>query len=664
MTSECKAFLGTRMGVAVAMALICVLRVPSTNAAEATAQTVVPVTHAGLSVSVIVLGDQCDPVVQRAARLFQRKLIERTGCELPLLSESQWKPDSHKEAGIVFMIGCRDASAAKKQAIPGPEGFRIASAKDERGWRVDVCGSDPLGTLFGLGRLLREMDYTGGAAALKLPLQIAQRPTFAIRGPFLANHLQDVTYKYWTLAQWRDYLEEMALSGCNTVFFLPLQFGQTKEINDALRAASDPPRADFWSHGDNVFTDGTLANRESFWNVRVGVTRLAHELGLKIGIYVGPNDIFMSQFKAHPEIQNDYKLWPTEQAHVCPSTALGRQLILDEREELFRRLPYLDYVWVPSADYGGCGCEKCYPWVRTYIDLTREIAERLRKHHPNAKFCISNQGGPPKPGVDLQKYLSSGQYIGQEQGWLRQQLREDKLPWIDVNIYACSSPNDIAEVYRERSPRIDIIDLTFDITMTGGWGNFGANPVPKAIADQVATQQKFSAGSAYYSEGVQDDLNKFIWTQLLWNPNRSIEDIVAEYARYYFGEGTQSAVVRAAWQMEQRNPAERLAQPGRTADRPTGWDGAAATRQQLQQAAERMPEAARNQWRWKMLVLRANLDRLKVLAQPQAGNATRLSKPQQDEVALLKSECRRLGDELWTQVSYRPSSLGAGLLKD
>ena len=41
-------------------------------------------------------------------------------------------------------------------------------------------------------------------------------------------------------------------------------------------------------------------------------------------------------------------------------------------------------------------------------------------------------------------------------------------------------------------------------------------------------------GFLTYSDGVHDDFNKNLWTQLGWNPHRSAREIAADYARFFF----------------------------------------------------------------------------------------------------------------------------------
>ena len=43
-------------------------------------------------------------------------------------------------------------------------------------------------------------------------------------------------------------------------------------------------------------------------------------------------------------------------------------------------------------------------------------------------------------------------------------------------------------------------------------------------------------GFLTYSEGVNDDVNKFIWSGLGWNPDQPVLDILRDFSRYFIGE--------------------------------------------------------------------------------------------------------------------------------
>jgi hypothetical protein len=59
-----------------------------------------------------------------------------------------------------------------------PEGYRLFVDKNNVVW---VTGKDPRGTLYGVGALLRHLDWDDGKATLRADLDIATAPSYPIR---------------------------------------------------------------------------------------------------------------------------------------------------------------------------------------------------------------------------------------------------------------------------------------------------------------------------------------------------------------------------------------------------------------------------------------------------------------------------------------------------
>ena len=58
-------------------------------------------------------------------------------------------------------------------------------------------------------------------------------------------------------------------------------------------------------------------------------------------------------------------------------------------------------------------------------------------------------------------------------------------------------------------------------------------------------------GVGAYSEGVSDDLNKVVWSLLAQEPDTTVEQAVAQYARYFFGADHEAAMARALFGLEE-----------------------------------------------------------------------------------------------------------------
>jgi hypothetical protein len=135
-------------------------------------------------------------------------------------------------------------------------------------------------------------------------------------------------------------------------------------------------------------------------------------------------------------------------------------------------------------------------------------------------------------------------------------------------------------------------DQTFALTL----GREAVNPRPAEFAAIYHRYAAYTDGFISYSDGVHDDVNKTIWSALSWDPSRSVNDVLEEYANVFF----ESAVARDAADgilALERNWHGVLLQNGAVEATLLQW-------QQLEQRAPRLE----NNWRWQMMLLRANYD--------------------------------------------------------
>ena len=105
----------------------------------------------------------------------------------------------------------------------------------------------------------------------------------------------------------------------------------------------------------------------------------------------------------------------------------------------------------------------------------------------------------------------------------------------------------------------------------------------------------YTGGFISYSDGIHDDVNKVIWTQLSWNPQLEVREILRDYARCFFGPADVEAVADGILALE-RNWTGSIRDNG-------GITGTLALWQQLQDRSQRL-----GNWRWEMCLLRAWYD--------------------------------------------------------
>ena len=64
----------------------------------------------------------------------------------------------------------------------GPEGYRLYLDESSSPGTLWVIGADARGTLFGVGQLIRRLDWTLGKLSVASPLDLTTAPAYAIRG--------------------------------------------------------------------------------------------------------------------------------------------------------------------------------------------------------------------------------------------------------------------------------------------------------------------------------------------------------------------------------------------------------------------------------------------------------------------------------------------------
>jgi hypothetical protein len=356
----------------------------------------------------------------------------------------------------------------------GTEGFQISVMKSDRSPpAVFVIGNDSRGVLFGVGRLLREMHLTRNQITLADDLNISTAPKFSIRGHQLGYRPKTNSYDGWNLAQWEQYIRDLAVFGTNAVELIP-------------------PRSD----DDTDSPHFPLPPMD----MMVGMSRLLDDYGLDVWIW-------------YPAMDADYSK---------PETV---QFAIKEWGEVFQKLPRIDAIFVPGGDPG-------HTPPKTLLALLEKQAENLHRYHPKAQMWVSPQSFT-KPWLDefceiLQK---------EQPAWLNgvvygPQVRVP-LPQLRKLIpakYPIRRYPDITHSLRCQFPVPDW-DVAYALTED----REVINPRPVDEDKIFHVWQDSATGFICYSEGCNDDVNKIVWSSLGWNPDAKIIDILRQYARYFIG---------------------------------------------------------------------------------------------------------------------------------
>jgi hypothetical protein len=359
-------------------------------------------------------------------------------------------------------------------AVGGAEGYRLYATNGAGRSGVFVIGNDARGVLFGVGRLLRELEIRSGSVWVRDDLDLATAPKYPLRGHQLGYRPKCNSYDAWDLPVWEQYLRDLAVFGCNAIELIP-------------------PRSD-----DDA--DSPHFPRPPM-EMMVGMSKLADEYGVDVWIW-------------YPAMDKDYS---------DPNTV---EHALREWGEVFAKLPRVDAVFVPGGDPG-------HTRPKFLMELLAKQTENLHRFHPKAQMWVSPQGFGQAWMDEFLEILKrdhpvwlSGIVFGPQVRLSLPRLREAVPAHYPIRHYP-----DITHSRQCQFPVHDW-DTAFAVTL----GRECINPRPEAQATIFRKMQPYTVGFLTYSEGCNDDVNKTIWSALGWEPNAKVLDVLRQYSRYFIGD--------------------------------------------------------------------------------------------------------------------------------
>ena len=360
----------------------------------------------------------------------------------------------------------------RKMPSTGHDGFKLAVL--EKSQTALVIGNDNRGALYGVGRLLRKMEMRKGSIVVSDNLKISSTPRFPIRGHQLGYRPKTNAYDAWNVKQYDQYIRDLALFGANSIEIMP-------------------PRTDDDFTNEHMKLPAIKMIGEQ--------SRICASYGLDVWMW-------------YPNMGSDY---------IHPDSI---EKELDERRQVFSAVPKLDALFVPGGDPGDLDPDVLFAWLK-------KVAVVLHEYHPNAKIWVSPQVFRPTQAWFDAFY----DYINEDYPWLGgvvfgpwiktpiQEIRKLVDPSIPIRRYP-----DITHSLSSQYP-IPQWDLAYAMTL----GRECINPRPtqeKAIQNSFA---EYAEGSISYSEGTNDDVNKFVWSDQDWDPTTPVVETLRDYARVFIG---------------------------------------------------------------------------------------------------------------------------------
>jgi hypothetical protein len=351
----------------------------------------------------------------------------------------------------------------------GPaEGYRIQVS----GSVVSVDGADERGLLFGTGRLLLTLDMRKGAVSIADGARIVSSPKYPLRGHQLGYRPKTNSYDAWDVPMWEQYIRDLAIFGANAIELIP---PRSDDDDDSPHFPLPPMR---------MMTE---------------MSRIAHSYAQDVWIW-------------YPAMDRDYS---------DPKTV---EFALNEWEQVYKRLPRIDAIFVPGGDPG-------HTQPRHLFALLEKQTAVLRKYHPKAQMWMSPQSFNREWMEEFYGLVRkepawlSGIVFGPQTRVSLAELRAALPAKIPIRHYP-----DITHSRQSQYPAPDW-DTAYALTEA----RETINPRPFGQARIFRLLQPLTMGFLPYSEGCNDDVNKFIWSALGWNPDADVTTVLRDYARYFIG---------------------------------------------------------------------------------------------------------------------------------
>ena len=479
-------------------------------------------------------GEPASGVERKAAALLADEVRARTGITWP-------QADAALDDKPAVVVARRDhlaAVGAQPPVLPpdAAEGCAVSAARGDRPV-VFALGADDRGTLFAAGRLLRALRMTPGKIQLDPDLALATSPRYGLRGHQLGYRPKSNTYDTWDLARFEQYLRDLVVFGANAVEIIPSVTPDDVSDRNGLMP-TDP------------------------WEMTVAFADLIACYGLIVRMWFPLTD-------------------------ADPRTPEGLRALLENRRRLFAACRRVDAVFVPGGDPGELTCDE-------FIPALEAVAGVLRDHHPGAQFWASPQGLDEENLARFYRWLREG--------------RPDWLTGVVYGAWLRDTLPHLREMVPARYPVQDYPDITHCVRCqypVPGWDPAFAlalnrepiNPRPRQYAHIHRLTAPHTVGFCAYSDGVNDDVNKHLWSVLAWDPEADVRGYLVEYGRYFIGPEFGEEIADGLLALE------------------ANWEGPLAGNEQVaktlahwQALERRAPRLAPANWRFQQSLFRAHAD--------------------------------------------------------
>jgi hypothetical protein len=428
----------------------------------------------------VIVTTSAKTIHTKAAQMLRDEIDKRTRIGLDIVSKVPAKDRAAIILGTAEELAKQGYRPGQFLTVPDEaDAYAVWTDRSKRDVpTLCLAGHDDRAVLYAVGRLLRQLDMGRDSVELDPNFKIATAPEYPLRGHQVGYRPKTNAYDAWDIKIWEQYFRDIIAFGANAVEFVP------PESDDS----DDSPH----------FPKPKL-------EMMTSMSGLADDYDLDVWIW-------------YPVVDDD----------DLNERAIAKALRV--REKVFKRLPRIDAIFVPGGDPG-----EVYP--DQLFALMEGLKKVLNKHHPKAQMWVSPQG-----------FDFDGDAPGYLKAFYEQMAKEPA--WLDGVVFGPQVADNL-KVLREKLPsqypirrypdithcldaqyQVQDWDPAFHVTLY----REPINPRPLGYAKIFRDWDQYTCGFITYSEGVNDDVNKFIWACLGWDPDTKVEDILKDYSKYFISK--------------------------------------------------------------------------------------------------------------------------------
>ena len=281
----------------------------------------------------------------------------------------------------------------------------------------------------------------------------------------------------------------------------------------------------------------------------------------------------------------DMDFWFMTGVEMDLSDVAKRDEVVARQKKVIDLMPRLDGLFFAGGDPG-------ISHPKFVIPLLEKLAVVLKHKHPKAKVWFSLQD------FDEEEIDYFFDYVNENMpDWLGGLVSGPASPWMPDSRerlpakYKLRHYPDITHSCRSQYPV-----SWWDPALARTLGRECPNPQPVYYSLLHNWFAPYTNGFISYSDGMHDDLNKFIWSAKGWDPEADTREILKDYVRFFFRPDLADKGADGILALE-KNWIGALVENGSVETTLKYW----------KDLAKKAPELDNN-WRWQLLLLRSKFD--------------------------------------------------------